>query len=115
MMEAGASFIARTYSAKIDHLSSLIQQAVFHKGFSFIEVLQPCVSYNNTYELYNSRCVMMDEVPATDEVARVLAKDTDQIRLGIFKQVIGTEYCEAMGIQDNPMSRSQRLKLISGS
>lgn len=115
MMEAGASFIARAYSAKIDHLSSLIQQAVFHKGFSFIEVLQPCVSYNNTYELYNSRCVMMDEVPATEEAARTLAKDSEKIRLGIFKQEVKAEYCEAIGIQDNPMSRAQRLKLISGS
>ncbi|HQQ67619.1 MAG TPA: thiamine pyrophosphate-dependent enzyme, partial [Candidatus Cloacimonadota bacterium] len=115
MMEAGASFIARAYSAKIDHLSSLIQQAVFHKGFSFIEVLQPCVSYNNTYELYNSHCVMMEEVPATDDVARVLAKDSEQIRLGIFKHEIRAEYCEAIRLQDNPLSRSQRFELICGS
>ncbi|MCD8480962.1 MAG: thiamine pyrophosphate-dependent enzyme [Candidatus Cloacimonetes bacterium] len=33
LMEAGASFVARAYSAKIDHLSGLIQQAVRHKAF----------------------------------------------------------------------------------
>ena len=53
----GATFVARGYSAKIDHLTGLIELGIKHDGFSLIDVLQPCVSFNhlNTYEWFNSR------------------------------------------------------------
>jgi len=55
MLASGATFIARGYAAKIDHLSDLITQAIEHKGFSFIDILDPCVAWFNTYEDYNKR------------------------------------------------------------
>lgn len=112
LMEAGASFVARAYSANIDHLSGLIQQAVRHKGFSFIEVLQPCVSYNNSYDLYNERCVMMDAIPSDEINARQLAKATEQIYLGVFRKELKLEYCDAIKVQDNPLQRAERLAMI---
>ena len=53
----GATFVARGYSAKTSHLTELIEEGIKHKGFSLIDVLQPCVSYNrlNTYKWYNKR------------------------------------------------------------
>src|SRR5512136_1742524 len=39
MLEAGASFVARGYAARIDHLADLIVEAVLHEGFSYIDVL----------------------------------------------------------------------------
>lgn len=53
----GATFVARGYSAKTSHLTELIEQGIKHKGFSLIDVLQPCVSFNrlNTYKWYNKR------------------------------------------------------------
>ena len=53
MLASNASFIARSYSSKIEHLKNLIVDAVNHKGFSFIEVLQPCPSFLNSTEEYN--------------------------------------------------------------
>ncbi len=53
MLSAKASFIARGYSMKVNHLRDLIVQAVSHKGFSFVEVLQPCVTFFNTTQDYN--------------------------------------------------------------
>lgn len=48
----GAGFVARGYSLDIEHLSWLILEGIKHKGFSLIDVLQPCVSFNkkNTYK-----------------------------------------------------------------
>lgn len=59
----GASFVARGYSGDIEHLSSVIQQGIKHKGFSLIDVLQPCVSFNkkNTYAWYKERVYKIDE------------------------------------------------------
>ncbi len=52
-----ASFVARGFSGNVEHLSMLIQIGIKHKGFSLIDILQPCVSFNrvNTYEWYNER------------------------------------------------------------
>ena len=55
VLAANSSFIARGYSAKIEHLKNLIIEAVNHKGFSFIEVMQPCVTFFNTVQFYNEK------------------------------------------------------------
>lgn len=53
----GAGFVARGYSLDTEHLSWLIGEGIHHKGFSLIDVLQPCVSFNkkNTFEWYSKR------------------------------------------------------------
>ncbi len=55
-MQAG--FVARGFSGMTDHLTRLIQQAITHKGFSLVDILQPCVSFNkvNTFAWYKKRC-----------------------------------------------------------
>ncbi len=40
-----ASFIAQGIASDISHLSWLIQEAIKHKGFSFLNVLTPCVTF----------------------------------------------------------------------
>ncbi len=53
----GAGFVARGFSGNKDHLADLIQAGISHKGFSLIDILQPCVSFNavNTYKWYKDR------------------------------------------------------------
>ena len=53
-----AGFVARGFSGMTDHLSELIVRAMAHRGFSLIDVLQPCVSFNkvNTFAWYKKRC-----------------------------------------------------------
>lgn len=53
----GCGFVARGYSMDSEHLAWLIGEGIKHKGFSLIEVLQPCVTFNkkNTYEWYSQR------------------------------------------------------------
>lgn len=51
---SGFTFVARGYSYDVRHLMDLIVQAVRHRGLSFIDVLQPCPTYNdvNTRDWY---------------------------------------------------------------
>jgi 2-oxoglutarate/2-oxoacid ferredoxin oxidoreductase subunit beta len=51
---AGFTFIARGYSYEVKHLKDLIKMAIQHKGLAFIDVLQPCPTYNdiNTKEWF---------------------------------------------------------------
>jgi 2-oxoglutarate ferredoxin oxidoreductase subunit beta len=55
LLASNASFLARGYSSKVDDLKDLILEADKHKGFSFLEVLQPCVSFYNNIDFYNER------------------------------------------------------------
>lgn len=51
---SGFTFVARAYSYDVRHLKDLIVRAVNHKGLSFLDVLQPCPTYNdiNTRDWY---------------------------------------------------------------
>ncbi|MCK5242063.1 2-oxoacid:ferredoxin oxidoreductase subunit beta [bacterium] len=51
------SFVARAYSGNIEHLTEMIQLGIKNKGFSLIDILQPCVSFNkvNTHAWYKER------------------------------------------------------------
>ncbi|MCB5255171.1 MAG: thiamine pyrophosphate-dependent enzyme [Candidatus Cloacimonadaceae bacterium] len=112
MMEAGASFVARSYSAKIEHLSQIILQAIKHPGFSFVEVLQPCVSYNNTYQLYNEHCQIMDAIPQEEEEARKLAKSKEPIYLGIYRQESLPVYHKQIKVGGESLTLDQRKALL---
>jgi 2-oxoglutarate ferredoxin oxidoreductase subunit beta len=85
------SFVARGFTGDIPHLSQLIQEGIRNKGFSFIDILQPCVSFNriNTFQWYNSRVYKIDEEGGHDPADRVAAFQRaqewgDRIPIGIL-------------------------------
>jgi 2-oxoglutarate ferredoxin oxidoreductase subunit beta len=84
LLEAGASFVARGFSANPEHLAALIKAGVEHKGFSFIEVMQPCVSYNNNYSYLNQHVKLMEIIPSSSMQAIELANDPQHVYLGIY-------------------------------
>lgn len=45
----GATFVAQGFAGEILGLSDIIKQGIAHKGFSLINVLQPCVTFNKTH------------------------------------------------------------------
>ncbi len=51
------SFVARGYAGQRQHLKALMKEAIKHRGFSLLDILQPCVTFNrvNTYEWYSRR------------------------------------------------------------
>ncbi len=86
----GAGFVARGFSGNLPHLSRLIEAGMKHKGFSLIDILQPCVSFNsvNTYDWYQKRVYDLFEenyMPDNFEKAMVLARQWgDKIPIGIL-------------------------------
>src|SRR5437667_132912 len=65
-LAAGATFVARGYSAEQKHLTELIKQGIEHKGFSFLDVFSPCVTYNhdNTYQWFKPRVKKLEDDPS---------------------------------------------------
>ena len=92
MLSAGATFVARGYSLKVKELADLITQAARHKGFAFIDVLQPCFTFFNTYQYYNSRVYDLADHDASNlDRAHERAKEwnygsgeSERIALGLF-------------------------------
>ena len=74
-LSAGATFIARASAADPKHMNGVLQAAITHKGYSIVDCLQPCVTYNkiNTYDWYRSRTYKVDEEPGYDKTSRVQA------------------------------------------
>ena len=58
----GISFVGRGFSGDIEHLSGLIAEAIDNRGFSLVDILQPCVTFNrvNTYQWYRKRVYKLD-------------------------------------------------------
>ena len=50
----GCTFVARSFSGSKKQLNSLIKAAMSHKGFALIDVISPCVTFNNNDESMKS-------------------------------------------------------------
>ena len=94
MLSSGATYIARGYSHGIEQLQRLFKEAILHKGFSFVDVLQVCVSYHNLYESYNQwTYAVEDNDRSSFEQAQKLIRSWDYNRsdvpipLGCFYQI----------------------------
>jgi 2-oxoglutarate ferredoxin oxidoreductase subunit beta len=60
---SGAGFVARGFAGDSEHLAGLIKKGITHRGFSLIDILQPCVSFNhkNTFQWYRERVYKLDD------------------------------------------------------
>jgi 2-oxoglutarate ferredoxin oxidoreductase subunit beta len=66
MLASGATFLARGYSHGLELLKKIFKEAIFHKGFSLVDVLQVCVTFFNMYEYYNQRVYELKEHDPAD-------------------------------------------------
>ncbi len=88
MLAYEASFVARAFSGDIKHLVSIIKQGIQHKGFSFIQILSPCVTYRGKGE-YDTIRSLSAELPENydptdmNEAFR-LASDPEKLHMGVI-------------------------------
>ena len=89
VLEAGATFVAREFALDIANLTETIKEAVKHKGFAFIEVLQPCITFHDTRDFIRKHSYRIE--PMDFEEALKKAREWDyslsedaKIPLGIF-------------------------------
>ncbi len=114
---SSCSFVARGYVGELEHLKNLMIQAVKNKGFSLLEILQPCVSFNkvNTYDWYKERIYRLeDETYDPFDRAEAFQKALewgDKIPLGIIFQCRRKTYEELADLEKtDPLSKRERRK-----
>ncbi|MEM4188058.1 MAG: thiamine pyrophosphate-dependent enzyme [Candidatus Hadarchaeum sp.] len=90
MLACGATFVARGFSGDSKHLKGLMLEAVRHHGFSFIDVIQECVTFNPIREKYAPKMYDLNKEGHDDtnfSAAWSKAGETDRIPLGVFYRV----------------------------
>lgn len=91
-LAAGATFVARGFTGDINHLAELMKAAIKHRGFGYVDILQPCFTFNkhNTYQYFRQRIYKLEGNDTHDkDQAWQLAQQwdhEDKIPLGIFYQ-----------------------------
>ena len=95
-LASGATFVARGFSGDAKGLGDLIAKGIQHKGFSLVDVLSPCVTYNkiNTYDWFRQRVYSLEKEGhnPSDFLAAMgradewpnLDQKRDRIGLGVF-------------------------------
>lgn len=86
-LQLGATFVARSFSGDKTQLIPLIKAAISHRGFAFIDVISPCVTFNNNpgstkgYEYVRDHLAAtgtVDFVPMREEITTRYAAGTSQ-------------------------------------
>jgi 2-oxoglutarate/2-oxoacid ferredoxin oxidoreductase subunit beta len=91
MLSAGATFVARTFAGDIAGTKKIMQAAIAHKGFSFVDIIQPCLTFFDTRDYFKERVYWVDENLPKDNLKEAMAKVSenteDKVPLGIFYQI----------------------------
>jgi 2-oxoglutarate ferredoxin oxidoreductase subunit beta len=89
-LSAGATFIAQGFSTDLKELTSLIEAGIQHKGFSFINVFSPCVTYNkvNTYDWFKENLTHLSTIENYDTANREAAMQTIMEHKGLVTGLI---------------------------
>ena len=116
MLASGATFVARGYTRKMEQLRSLVMQGLAHRGFSFIDLLQICATYNNMTDYYNEHVYDLENHDISSfEDAFTKAREWDynadaRIALGLFYQHVMPTYEDR--VFAHPPDNTDRLKGI---
>jgi 2-oxoglutarate ferredoxin oxidoreductase subunit beta len=88
-LSAGATFVARSYAGDIVGTRKVMEAAIRHKGFSFTEIIQPCITFFDTRDYFKERVFWREGGPATnpDDAIKLSRKEGEKIPLGIFYNV----------------------------
>lgn len=87
-LELGASFIGRSFSGDKEQLVPMIKAALSHPGFALIDVVSPCVTFNNNVGSTKSYDYTREHIEATAAVDFVP-----------FKEEITAQYDEGNSIE----------------
>lgn len=100
MLASGATFLARGTSHGIELLKKIFKEAIMHKGFSLVDVLQVCVTYNNLYEYYDKRVYKLtwhdasDHAQASAKIREWNYNNDKKIALGVLYKKDATSFEE---------------------
>lgn len=100
-----ASFVARANAADIEQTKEILKRAIQHKGYSLVDIFQPCVTFNkiNTFQWFKEHTYYLEEGYDPRD------------RLAAFKKSLETEKFPlgVLYVNDNRQSFNDHLSLTA--
>lgn len=119
-LASGATFVAQAFSNDIKGLIAIIEAAIKHEGFAFVNVFSPCVTYNqvNTFEWFKEKLTKLSDLENYNPSDKIQAMTTlmqyDDLVTGIIYQEETSCYEEKLvGYDTNKALVDQDLQFDS--
>ena len=94
----GATFVARAFSGDMQATKEILKQAINHKGYSLVDIFQPCVTFNkiNTFKWFKENTYYLEDCYNRSDYneAMIRAKNTEKFALGVIYQTNNLESFE---------------------
>jgi len=89
LLSYGATWVGQAYAGRPQQLEQLIREAIAHRGFSYLHILSPCVTFDKTDRTYHNlgmevREMPPDHDPANLAAAMAIAMQDDAPALGVL-------------------------------
>lgn len=112
-LSSGATFVAQGFSSDIKGLTKMLEDAINHDGFSFVNVFSPCVTYNkvNTYDWFKENLTSIEDIEGFDVTDKSNATqkvlEYDSLIKGIVYQDTETPSYESQieEMEDTPLAK----------
>ena len=93
----GATFVARGFSGNPRQLRQIVLDALRHKGFAFVQVLSPCVTFHDTYpELREKVREVPESHDSSDRIAALRLAWSEDLYTGVLYRVDRTTLHESL-------------------
>lgn len=98
LLSAGATFAARSFAGDIALTRKIMESAIKHKGFAFVEIIQPCITFFDTRDYFKERVFLREGGPANnvDDAIKLSRKEGEKVPLGIFYDVSKETFEESL-------------------
>lgn len=80
-----ASFVARAYAGDTELTREILKKAIRHRGYSLVDILQPCPSFNrsNTYQWYRENTYHLEESYSPSDRVEAFGRAAEEGRMGL--------------------------------
>jgi 2-oxoglutarate/2-oxoacid ferredoxin oxidoreductase subunit beta len=113
-LSANASFIAQGFSGNLKQVTSIIEKGIHHKGFAFINIFSPCVTFNKifTYDWFKQNLKDVSEFNNYDCKNRSQAfekvEETGGFLTGVIYQNERKEFVESLPANSGKQSLTKQ-------
>ena len=73
LLSYGTSWVGQAYAGRQHHLADMLEQAIAHRGFSYLHVLSPCVTFDKTSKTYQNLGMSVCDLPAEHDSSDLMA------------------------------------------
>jgi 2-oxoglutarate/2-oxoacid ferredoxin oxidoreductase subunit beta len=108
---SGASYVARGFAYDVKQLKELIVNGVKHKGFSFIDIFQPCTTYNKRYTIqwYRDHIYRLENHDPANRIEAIKRAEEsgDRVPVGLFFRENKPTYEDGLPQAGKPLSKHE--------